>query len=106
MSVERQQVKVVLAGAAQAVPGVAYLSPELRERVRRMLRQHADSTAGVQVFRDGGRGSWRVEVSIAVRAGHRPDIVACAVRAAAIAELAELEPGAATQITVIVTAVV
>lgn len=106
MRVERQRVKGALAGAAQAVPGVAYLSPELRERVRRMLGQPTDSTAGVQIFRDGGRGGWRVEVSIAVRAGHRADVVARAVRAAAIAELAELEPGATTQITVTVTAVV
>ncbi|MBT2544847.1 Asp23/Gls24 family envelope stress response protein [Streptomyces sp. ISL-44] len=106
MSVEGQQAKAVLARATQAVPGVAYLSPGLRERVRRMIGQSADRTAGVRIFRDAAGSGWQVEVSVAVQAGHRADVVARAVRAAAVTGFAELEPGATPHVTVTVTAVV
>ncbi|MFC1419067.1 hypothetical protein [Streptacidiphilus cavernicola] len=61
-----------VAEAAQAVPGVAYLSPNLRQRVRLALPQASDQVAGVRLE----PGEQRVEILLAVRAGYRAATVA------------------------------
>jgi uncharacterized alkaline shock family protein YloU len=78
VSVEVRRVTALAAEAAEAVPGVAYLSPNLAGRLR-----GAAAGRGVHAVEPGpGAAHWRVEVALAVRAGHRASDVAREVRAA------------------------
>lgn len=75
----QQQAELTAAEAARDVPGVAYLSPGLGQRLSRVLLRRPADTAGVRAVRSAQQHGWHVDVAIAVRADYQAAAVARAV---------------------------
>ncbi|MFB7709931.1 hypothetical protein [Streptomyces sp. NPDC056105] len=99
-----------LARTVQAVPGVAFLKPDVAQRLRSALSVsrlgHASPPGGLRVSRAGGGEPWRIEVQIVTRAEARAVDVTRATRTAIETFLEARAPATAAQITVTVTGIV
>ncbi|MFD5121257.1 hypothetical protein [Streptomyces sp. NPDC058385] len=99
-----------LARAVQSVPGVAFLKPDVAQRLRSALSVsrlgHTSAPGGLRVSRTGGSEPWKIEVQIVTRAEARAVDVTRATRTAIEAYLEARTPAAAAQITVTVTGIV
>ncbi|MFJ4672439.1 hypothetical protein [Kitasatospora purpeofusca] len=94
---DTRRIETELAALVAGVPGVAYLSPNLL----RQLTRPGGPSGGVRL-RTGAPP--RVEVWIAVRAGHQAAATARAVRAAITASLGARPGLAGAPVRVVVTA--
>ncbi|MBM9504581.1 hypothetical protein [Actinacidiphila acididurans] len=91
------------ARAAAGVPGVAYFSPRLTDRLR-PARPSAGRTPGVRVVPRDTPHRTDIEISLAVRGGHQATAVARDVRLAVFEALhAEYPRVWATEVTVSIT---
>ena len=90
------------ARAAAGVPGVAYLSPRLADRLRPAAL--GARTPGVRVVPRDAPHRTTVEIALAVRSGHQATAVAAAVRTAVLDALHTTYPRVwATDVTVSIT---
>jgi uncharacterized alkaline shock family protein YloU len=97
-----REIAATAAFAASAVPGVAYLSPRLTDRLRPAAL--APRTPGVRVLPRGAPERTAIDISLAVRAGHQATAVARQVRVAVIEALHGEHPRVwSTDVTVSVT---
>jgi uncharacterized alkaline shock family protein YloU len=100
-----REIAATAARAAAAVPGVAYLSPRLTDRLRPAALSNGSHRAlGVRVVPRDASDRTAVDVSLAVRSGHQATAVARRVRVAVIESLHAEHPRVwATDVTVSVT---
>ena len=97
-----REIAVTAARAAIEVPGVAYLSPRLADRLRSAAL--TTRTPGVRVVPRDTPHRTDVDISLAVHAGHQATAVARQVRVAVIEALHAEHPRVwATEVTVSVT---
>ncbi|MFD3479861.1 hypothetical protein [Streptomyces sp. NPDC058695] len=109
-----QQAQAALAAAlartVQGVPGVAFLKPDVAQRLRSALSVprlgHASPPGGLRVSRTGASEPWRIEVQIVTRAAARAVDVTRATRTAIETLLEARDPAATSQITITVTGIV
>lgn len=109
----RDRLAEAAAGAAQDVPGVAFLSPgvvdllrtRVADRAPRLAAGPGPRTQGVRVNRDEAAGAWHVDIRLVLHRGHRALDVTRAVHAATLAAF-RAEPEVAARVTVTVTGVV
>ena len=98
-----------LAETVQAVPGVAFLTPGVTDRLRSApagSRVGGASPAGVRISRAGGTGQLNVDVRIVTRTHTRALDVTRATRTAVTARLSAAHPAETAHITVTVTGTV
>ncbi|WP_327575774.1 hypothetical protein [Streptomyces sp. NBC_00145] len=99
-----------LARTVQGVPGVAFLKPDVAQRLRSALSVprlgHASPPGGLRVSRTGGSEPWSIEVQIVTRAEARAVEVTRAARTASETFLEARDPAATSQITITVTGIV
>ena len=97
-----REIAATAAGAAAAVPGVAYLSPRLTDRLRPAAL--APRTPGVRVLPRDAPERTTIDITLAVRTGHQATAVARDVRTAVIEALHADHPRVwSTPVTVSIT---
>ncbi|APS23662.1 hypothetical protein TK78_15465 [Streptomyces sp. Tue 6075] len=99
-----------LAHVVQEVPGVAFLAPGLRSRLRALratspLARPGDETSGITVSTARGEPRTTVEIRLICRSGRRALDITRAVREAVSGHLATGYPGREFRIVVTVTGV-
>ncbi|MFJ5863812.1 hypothetical protein ACIQEY_05235 [Streptomyces parvus] len=99
-----------LAHVVQEVPGVAFLAPGLRSRLRALratspLARPGDETSGITVSTARGEPRTTVEIRLICRSGRRALDTTRAVREAVSGHLATGYPGREFRIVVTVTGV-
>jgi uncharacterized alkaline shock family protein YloU len=101
-----REIAATAARAAAEVPGVAYLSPRLTDRLRPTARSagHHLRATGVRVTPRDASDRTTVDISLAVHTGHQATAVARQVRVAVIESLHADHPRVwSTDVTVSVT---
>ncbi|MCQ1576586.1 MULTISPECIES: hypothetical protein [Streptomyces] len=110
MSASADSMHSELAHVVQEVPGVAFLAPGLRSRLRALratspLARPADDTSGITVSTARGDTRTTVEIRLICRSGRRALDTTRAVREAVSRHLATGYPGREFRIIVTVTGV-
>ncbi|MFE2296429.1 Asp23/Gls24 family envelope stress response protein [Streptomyces sp. NPDC059452] len=103
----RDRLAEAAAGAAQDVPGVAFLRPGVVDLLRTRAVDRAPRPAtgsgaraqGVRVSRDAATGVWHIDIRLVLHRGHRALDVTRAVHAATLAAL-RAEPSVTVRVTV------
>ncbi|MFJ1593394.1 Asp23/Gls24 family envelope stress response protein [Kitasatospora albolonga] len=99
----RDRLAEAAAGAAQDVPGVAFLRPGVVDLLRTRGADRAPRPGaraqGVRVSRDGATGAWHIDIRLVLRRGHRALDVTRAVHAATLAAV-RAEPSVSVRVTV------
>ncbi|MEV8006251.1 hypothetical protein AB0P10_26740 [Streptomyces parvus] len=110
MSASADSIRSELAHVVQEVPGVAFLAPGLRSRLRALratspLARPGDDTSGITVSTARGDTRTTVEIRLICRSGRRALDTTRAVREAVSRHLATGYPGREFRIIVTVTGV-